>query len=268
MSIFAPFAFMKQPSEPIPLDPDAIAFLTAAGITDPTISAAINTLVVDLKAASLWTEMQIVYPLVGGTASTCKWNLMNPVDSDAAYRMIFPNGGTFSAGGWATNGTNQYGDTNLIGTSIGNSVNDFHVSLYADDIIAESGLDFGTRSSNNFLGGNLRNGNSQYNARAFNGTITQSAIGAQTATQGFYTISRQLSTSFIFGFDGAYITATQPSLAQPGYNLLFGAYSDIGNPGQFNSRKYQTLTVGNGLSSSQLDTLQTIVETFNNSLSR
>jgi len=32
-------------------DPDAVAFLTAAGITDPTITSAICTLVISMKAA-------------------------------------------------------------------------------------------------------------------------------------------------------------------------------------------------------------------------
>ena len=34
-------------------DPDAAAFLAAAGITDPTIEGAVNTLVVDMKAANI-----------------------------------------------------------------------------------------------------------------------------------------------------------------------------------------------------------------------
>ena len=60
------------------LDPDAQAFLTAAAITDPTISGAINTLVVQMKADNIWTKMKAIYPLVGGTDNTHKWNLKIP----------------------------------------------------------------------------------------------------------------------------------------------------------------------------------------------
>ena len=49
------------------LDPDAQAFLTATGITDATISGAINTLVLNLKGFNLWSKMYAVYPFVGGT---------------------------------------------------------------------------------------------------------------------------------------------------------------------------------------------------------
>ena len=61
------------------IDPDAQAFLTAAGITDATITSAINTLVVDLKGYNIWTKMKAVYPFVGGTAAAHKFNLKNPL---------------------------------------------------------------------------------------------------------------------------------------------------------------------------------------------
>ena len=71
------------------VDPDATAFLTAAGITDPTISSAIDTLVVDLKGYGIWSKMLAIYPFVGGTATTHKWNLKDPRDLNAAYRLSF-----------------------------------------------------------------------------------------------------------------------------------------------------------------------------------
>ena len=46
-------------------DPNAEAFITAAGITDPTQQNAINDLVLDLKAASIWTKFNALYPIVG-----------------------------------------------------------------------------------------------------------------------------------------------------------------------------------------------------------
>ena len=76
------------------LDPDAESFLTAAAITDPIISGAINTLVVQMKADNIWTKMKAIYPFVGGTASTHKWNLKDPRDLDAAFRLQFFGGWT------------------------------------------------------------------------------------------------------------------------------------------------------------------------------
>lgn len=98
----------------VSFDADALAFISAAGITDPTQQSAVNQLVVDLKAASIWTKMKAVYPFVGGTASTHKWNLKDPRDLNAAFRLVFNGGMTHSSNGITGNGTNAYADTNLI----------------------------------------------------------------------------------------------------------------------------------------------------------
>ena len=97
----------------VPYDADAQAFLTAASITDPTISGAINTLVVQMKADNIWTKMKAIYPLVGGSATTHKWNLKNPTDSDPAFRLTFNGGITHDANGITSNGVNGYAETYL-----------------------------------------------------------------------------------------------------------------------------------------------------------
>ena len=51
--IINPYSFVS-------VDSDAQAFLTATGITDATISSAINTLVVDLKGLNLWSKFYAI----------------------------------------------------------------------------------------------------------------------------------------------------------------------------------------------------------------
>ena len=92
-------------------DSDAQAFVTAAGITNCTQKQAIDTLVIGLKADSLWTSLRAVYPFVGGTATTHKFNLKNPADTDVAFRMTFTGGVTHNANGVTFNGTTGYSDT-------------------------------------------------------------------------------------------------------------------------------------------------------------
>ena len=58
-------------------------FLTATGITNPTISSAVCTLVTSLKSASLWNKFNAIYPMVGGTATTHMYNLRNPANTNA-----------------------------------------------------------------------------------------------------------------------------------------------------------------------------------------
>jgi hypothetical protein len=102
-----------NPPSILPPDPDAAAFLTAVGITDVTISSAIDTLVKDLKAAGIWSRAIALYPFVGGTASTHKWNLKDPQDLDTAYRLTFFGGITHSANGVLPGGITSYARTYL-----------------------------------------------------------------------------------------------------------------------------------------------------------
>jgi hypothetical protein len=103
----------------LPFDPDAQAFITAAGITDPTQQNAINNLVIGLKADNLWTEMNAIYPFVGGTATQHKYNLKDPRDLNAAYRLTFGGGWVHNQNGATGNGINTYADTNYNGFTYG-----------------------------------------------------------------------------------------------------------------------------------------------------
>jgi hypothetical protein len=96
------------------LDPDAEAFLTAASITDATITSAVDTLVKDLKDSNIWIKMKAIYPYVGGTATTHKWNLKDPRDLDVAFRLVFYGGWTHDSNGITGNGTNTNADTFII----------------------------------------------------------------------------------------------------------------------------------------------------------
>ena len=133
------------------IDPDAQAFITAAGITDPTQQSAINTLVLDMKGYGIWTKMKAIYPFVGGTATTHKYNLKDPQDLDAAFRLVFFGGWTHSSNGVQGNGTNGYADTKF-NPNTGYSVNDnAHISVYSRSNQSAVDVDFGVQTVSNIL---------------------------------------------------------------------------------------------------------------------
>jgi len=92
-------------------DSDVLAFIAATGITSNTQKSAVNTLVTSLKGYSIWTKLNAIYPFVGGTATTHKWNLKDPRDLDAAYRLEFFGGWTHNSNGITGNGTNALANT-------------------------------------------------------------------------------------------------------------------------------------------------------------
>jgi len=87
-------------------DPDAAAFFAAAGITNETQKEAVNQLVLDLKAASIWTKMVALYPFVGGAATPHSYNLANP----ALYQITWNGAVTHDANGVTGDGLTGYGD--------------------------------------------------------------------------------------------------------------------------------------------------------------
>ena len=92
-------------------DTDAQAFITAAGLTSDLQKGAINQLVLDFKAAGTWGLMLAIYPFIGGTAASHKYNLKDPQDTDAAFRLTFSGGWTHSSTGAHCNGVNAYANT-------------------------------------------------------------------------------------------------------------------------------------------------------------
>lgn len=96
-------------------DTDAQAFFTAiegaGGSLTVNEKLAVNTMVLSFKADNVWTKLKAVYPFVGGSATSHKFNLINPADTDGAFRMTFQNAVTHNTNGVTFNGVNSYGDT-------------------------------------------------------------------------------------------------------------------------------------------------------------
>ena len=80
-------------------------------ISDSTIETALCNLVEGMKSDGIWTKMKAIYPFVGGTADTHKYNLKDPRDLDAAFRITWAGGVTHASTGVKGNGTSGYGDT-------------------------------------------------------------------------------------------------------------------------------------------------------------
>jgi hypothetical protein len=122
--MFIPFANTNQ------FDPDAGAFINVTGIGGIE-AVAINNLVNQLKSAGLWTYMKAIYPMVGNSADTCRFNLVNPQNTDAAFRLSFFGTWTFSNSGAKPDGVaGTYADTFFV-PSTGFTTTNGHFSYYS-----------------------------------------------------------------------------------------------------------------------------------------
>lgn len=92
---------------------------TAYEITGIQIWDAVDSFVTTLKTFlgltlgvnNLSTVFDALYPFIGGSSTTHKFNLVNPLDSDAAFRLLLSGGWTHGATGMDANGTNAYANT-------------------------------------------------------------------------------------------------------------------------------------------------------------
>jgi hypothetical protein len=246
------------------VDPDAQAFITAAAITDPTQQAAINTLVVDLKGYNIWTKMKGLWPMVGGTATTMKWNLKDPRDLDAAYRLLFIGGGTWDANGYRPNGSNGYADTRFVPSTILN-VNSNSLGYYTGSNIVETDLDpipIGSlnSASQSFILGKT---NTTFISRV-NGNLVSFLT---TAMRGFFSASKQTSTLTDLYVNGAQVATGNSGGTLPNLNTWIGALQ-IGSGYGFVKNDFRFAYISDGLTDTEVANFYTAVQAFQTSLSR
>jgi hypothetical protein len=251
----------------VPLDPDAVAFLTAAAITDPTITSAINTLVVDMKEDGLWNKMVAIYPFVGGTATTHKYNLKNPADTDAAFRLTFYGGVTHSSNGVVGNGTDGYYDTYVDG-STNLSQDDVSMNVYIRNNVSDGGYDMGYQRAFPSVGLNIVTRNiSNLMIYKVNAAGTVSTTG-NTDSRGFFGISRTSSTTQVVSKNTTQISNSVFSTTPAPYKIYGLCYNLLNEADSFTTRQQAYSSIGQGLSDSELDTYYDIVQSFQTTLGR
>jgi hypothetical protein len=85
----------------------------AAGSLTPTEESAIITLVASLKSSGIWSGLKVFYPFVGTTTQQHKLNLINPSDTDAAFRLTFHGEWLHTSSGLVGNGSNSWAETHF-----------------------------------------------------------------------------------------------------------------------------------------------------------
>lgn len=258
----------------IPEERDAWAFLDAAKITSSREQRAVIDLVRGLKHAQLWTKMKAIYPFVGGTATTHKFNLKDPRDADAAFRLSFSGGWTHNLNGVTGNASNAYANCF------------FAPATY----MASDSAHFTQYIRNNTVGGYNDNGifdSTNTNALAFNSRESPgnnvSIIGNQstnrltisnTTSAGYHKATRTSNTVFKMIVNGSQIGSTNTTnftgMSTITGNMLLGATALFGGPTivNYSNRNYCFFTLGDGLTDTDATNLYNIVQRFQTTLGR
>jgi hypothetical protein len=249
-------------------DADAQAFFdrvtTAGGSLSTTEKNAVNTLVIALKANSLWTKMKAIYPMVGASAAACAQNLKS-----SSYTGSFSSGWAFASTGVTPN--NAFMNTGL-NESLHLSQDNKHLSFYsrtqdsskdAHDIGAESTganfdlyLYYAAVTSKGYLDGVYPTNAAQVN---------------NTNTLGFQIGSRTTNTSQkVYWNNSLIVTNTNTNLLQPQTNasIYIGATNRSGNALAYSNKQCAFASIGDGLSDTEASNFYTAVQAFQTTLSR
>lgn len=250
-------------------DPSAQAFITAAGITDDTQKTAINDLVIAAKANGWWTLCSAIYPMVGGTSTTCKYNLKDPRDLDAAYRLTFSGTWVFSSTGALPDGSTAYADSNLNPDGLIN-FNNSHLSYYSrTDTFGSSCFPIGCNliavrfTVRYFAIANMV-------AEADDEAIGNSASAIVTNTKGHLMTSRVSSTELDMIINGS-VAATNTvanSAVIPAFTVYLGARNNTGSAANFSTFECAFATIGTGINSTIAALMYTDIQNFNTTLAR
>jgi len=246
-------------------DPDAQAFITAAAITDNTQQNAINTLVLDLKGYSIWTKFKAIYPIVGGTASQHKYNLKDPRDLDAAFRLTFATGWTHSANGMTP--LNAFANTYFNPTT-GFSVNDnVHLSYYSRTNVNTTQIEIGSAISavGPYLLLEIRTSGITYFIMNAGGSY---ATASDTDSRAFYIGNRIGTSEKGFRNNTNVVSRTSVAALRPNFNIYLGAFNSGGTASTFTTKQCAFASIGDGLTDTEAANFYTAVQAFQTTLGR
>lgn len=286
--MFTPFAFVQQAGGGGDAYPLTTAFLAASGITDGTMTTALQNFEAGMTTYGLTSKMKMVYPLLGGAIGTVKWNFMNPANTDAAGRLVVTGSVNIATNG--ISGSNADGapvasfNTNTSPKDLYTAYGDYnnHHSLWivndpsaygpgapilypieigADD---QGGVQYYTNVryyvSNNSKTLNLAEAGTQFVYRAT----------SPTQTTGFWCSTRTSSTDLYYyrNLTGN-IQATTATGTETRTMSAFTNPITLTTAGSASSnRQIGFVTVGSGLTNAQVTNLSTIVTAFAGAVGR
>jgi hypothetical protein len=221
------------------IDPDAQAFITAAGITDANIISAENEFFIARKNILSLNSSIASYHLVTDKSSNndrlgqFKFNAYNPVDSNAAKRLTYTGTVTANTTGIQGNGSNGLCDTYI------NTLNDFsgddYTIIYAINTNNSSGVDFGNTDSGGaglWIATKFDDGNTYYASY----TGAQSKGNIISNTKAIFSYKRSGNTVTLKINDVTLFTDTISASSRLNYSLYI-LCRNFNGAGQFFSTK-------------------------------
>lgn len=197
-------------------------------------------------------------------SSQFKYNLVNPVDSDAAFRLVFNGGWTHSSNGATPNGTNGYADTKLVPSSV-LTLNSTSHSVYSRSL-SPIGMMGGVNDANYLI---LNNPTSTTIASQLNSISTNLITGNIVNSQGLLMANRVDSLNINIWRNSTKVASdSKASTGLPLIPYYISGRNNGGTPANYDSKQYAFYHLGDGLTDTEAANLYTRVQAFQTQLSR
>lgn len=203
----------------------------------------------------LWSLRKAYYLMLGGTASTHKWNVKDLRDLDAAFRLDYYSTVTHSASGMNANGVDSFIKTFLNpSTHLGAST--LHVSFYTNEVKYDT-LDCISAYKTNepsirFI---IRSSSFTTVASGFVTDENKERLNSPAIlSKGFFSLN---TNPLVAGLNARSVAGTYAkeysASTKPVNNFIIGAAYDPDRPlNYFSNRKFQCISIGSGFTGAQL----------------
>lgn len=239
---------------------DAKKFIDSSGITDSVTKLAINNLVIQLKDSSLWGNFNAIYPMVGGSATSMKWNLKDPRNLDAAYRLTFSGSPTYASTGVLFPTTSDYADTHLADNALP-AYNNNSIAYYSRTQNTLSGYDMGCADNvfyyNEFTIYHSGDATSWF---GYGGYLTPAS------TKGLFMMSS--TSTNVKRYENGVVTSSKGSAPTTGFTNLSILIGKVAAAPAGGRRECALASIGQGLTDAQAATFYNIVQNFETALGR
>jgi len=237
----------------------AQSYFTAAEITDANQKRAYNNLVVSGLADGWYSKMIALYPVLGGTSSSCSYNAINT----SLYNLTFSGGNTFSANGWMPNGINGFANTGLNVGSVLNPVS-HSFGIYSRTNSTSGTQVYGAFQTsilqNNLCSANLISGDPALNPINYTGNPSTRLILLSRESS---TSSKGYRNGTLLGTDIASFTTWTLSR-----EFYFGARNFGGAASLFMVHEHALMFLASALTPTDVANFTTAVNTFQTALGR
>lgn len=253
-------------------DTDTVAFINAV-VTDgtsltPIEQRAVDYLVRGFKLNGTWDKHNVIYPFVGATSGSHKYNLKDPQNSDSSYRILWSGSLVHSSLGVEFDGNGSYGETYYVPSG--------SVTLNSESIIFYSNTN-NTPTRTDAIEVGAYNSSTQasfLSARATSGTLIRSRFNnsvisfANTDARGLFAVSKNGDTTARLFKNGNLLTSASIAGTLPTSTTHIGKLNLADYTNGYSNQRLTFVALSNGLSDSEMAADYTIIQGFQEMLKR